>query len=99
LPNAEGEYQCTRCKVWKPKGRFSINRYVPSGVQSWCIDCINEQHREKRLLRNADTRNNIALRPLFVRMAMLEISNRVRHCLGERRMRENELFPAGTYRE
>jgi hypothetical protein len=52
--------QCTKCKEFKPRTEFQVDKRRPRGVQSMCILCAN-QYKKDRYWADVETsreRNN-----------------------------------------
>ena len=49
-PNAAGHWQCTKCKVWKPKQAYYKNYSTSNGLNTQCIECMTAQRNERKRL-------------------------------------------------
>ena len=49
LPNASGEYRCSRCHEWKPPAEFNKNKSQLSGLHYMCRNCSRSHTRKYNL--------------------------------------------------
>lgn len=45
-PNKDGLYQCTMCKMFKPKSEFYKDNRVPCGIRNKCKKCYHKKAKE-----------------------------------------------------
>lgn len=48
--NESGEYLCSSCKEWKPKGLFNKNKSQTSGIHYSCKECSRTHTRKYNLV-------------------------------------------------
>lgn len=46
LPNADGDWRCTICGLWRPRGFFTPNNHALA-AGSWCRSCAAAKAQER----------------------------------------------------